>query len=214
MANVPACVQARTLLLTASLAVSRLDHMSSYRRWYQQGGLYFFSLVAYGRRPFLVTDPARRRLRAALRKTQQERPFKIVAVVLLPDHLHCLWKLPPGDDDFSTRWRLVKSRFTIDMLSSGFRELGRNQSHRRRQEHAIWQRRFWEHLIEDEDDWKRHLDYVHYNPVKHGYVSLPRDWRFSTFSRYVAMGEYDEGWGRTKPETLCDWSPPECPDES
>jgi putative transposase len=79
--------------------------------------------VAFGRRPFLATDPARRSLHVALRKTQKERPFEIAAMVLLPDHLHCLWQLPPGDDDFSTRWRLVKSRFTIDMLALGFPEL-------------------------------------------------------------------------------------------
>ena len=188
--------------------------MSWYRRWYQEGGLYFFSLVTFGRRPFLNTDLARRQLHSAMRKTQQERPFDIVAMVLLPEHLHCLWKLPAGDDDFSTRWRLVKSRFTIDMMASGFRELGLNESRRKRQEHAIWQRRFWEHLIEDENDWKRHLDYIHYNPVKHGYASLPRDWEFSTLRRYIAMGEYDDLWGHTEPETLRNWSPPECPDES
>jgi putative transposase len=213
-----ACVQARTLRqsrtwLTVGLRACRLAYMSWYRRWYQEGGLYFFSLVTFGRRPFLTIDLARRQLHAALRKTQKERPFDIVAMVLLPDHLHCLWKLPVGDDDFSTRWRLVKSRFTIDMLASGFRELGRNESRRKRQEHAIWQRRFWEHLIEDEEDWKRHLDYIHYNPVKHGHASLPRDWEFSTMRRYIAMGEYDDLWGNSEPETLRNWSPPECPDD-
>jgi putative transposase len=187
--------------------------MSWYRRWYQEGGLHFFSLVTCGRRPFLTTELARQQLRAALKKTQEERRFQIVAIVLLPDHLHCLWQLPAGDDDFSTRWRLVKSRFTIGMLASGFRELGQNERRRKRHEHAIWQRRFWEHLINDQDDWKRHPDYIHYNPVKHGYVSLPRDWEFSTFRRYVSLGEYDEDWGRSEPESLRGWSPPECPDE-
>jgi putative transposase len=186
--------------------------MSWYRRWYQAGGLYFFSLVTFHKRPFLTSESARRHLRNALLQTRQERPFDLKAIVLMPDHIHCLWKLPAGDDDFSTRRRLVKSRFTIGMLESGFRELERNESRRKRQEHALWQRRFWEHLIEDEEDWKRHLDYIHYNPVKHGHVSLPRDWKFSTFVRYVSLGEYELPWGRTEPETLRNWSPPECPD--
>jgi putative transposase len=194
--------------------MARVARMSWYRRWYQEGGLYFFSLVTCERRPFLTTDLARQQLRAALKKTQEERPVEIVAIVLLPDHLHCLWQLPVGDDDFSTRWRLVKSRFTIGMLASGFHEPGQDERRRERHEHAIWQRRFWEHLIKDEDDWKRHLDYIHYNPVKHGYVSSPGDWEFSTFRRYVSLGEYEEDWGRSEPETLRGWSPPECPDES
>ncbi|MEN6451365.1 MAG: transposase [Thermoguttaceae bacterium] len=149
----------------------------------------------------------------ALRKTQKERPFEITAIVLLPDHLHCLWQLPAEDDDFSTRWRLVKSRITIELLESGFRELGRNHSRCMRHEHAIWQRRFWEHLIRDEEDWKRHLDYIHYNPVKHGRTSTPAGWKYSTFHRYVALGEYDRDWGHTEPDTLREWSPPECPDD-
>jgi putative transposase len=187
--------------------------MSWYRRWYQEGGLYFFSLATFNRLPILTDNLARSHLRAALLQTQRERPFEIAAIVLLPDHLHCLWKLPAGDDDFSTRWRLVKSRFTIAMLDSGFREQGRNYSRRRRGEHAIWQRRFWEHLIDNEEDWKRHLDYIHYNPVKHGCAPAPRDWGFSSFHRYVSLGEYDAEWGNTEPETLRDWSPPECSDE-
>jgi putative transposase len=183
--------------------------MSWYRRWYREGGLYFFSPVTFARRPVFVTELARQQLRAAFRKTQEERPFQIVAIVLLPDHLHCLWQLPPGDADFSTRWRLVKSRFTIGMLAAGFQERGRSQRRRDRHEHAIWQRRCWEHLIEEEEDWKRHLDYIHYNPVKHGHVAAPRDWSFSTFHRYVDQGEYDIDWGGTEPVTLRNWSPPE-----
>jgi putative transposase len=187
--------------------------MSWYRRWYEAGGLYFFTLATFGRRPFLTHDLARRHLRAALRKTQQERPFQIEAFVLLPEHLHCLWKLPSGDDDFSTRWRFVKSRFTIALLDSGFRDWGRNESRRKRQEHAVWQRRFCEHLIQDEDDWKRHLDYIHYNPVKHCHASSPAEWEFSTFQRYVTLGEYERDWGRSEPDSLRNWIPPSCSDE-
>ena len=182
--------------------------MSWYRRWREAGGVYFFTVVTYARRPILVSEPARPLLRYALEETRTGRPFEILAMVLLPDHLHTLWQLPPSDDDYSTRWRLVKSRFTRGILDAGYQEPPRNRSRQARQEHAIWQRRSWEHLIRDEDDWKQHLDYIHYNPVKHGLVNAPRDWRYSTFSKYVRLGEYGEDWGNQEPTNLRDWRPP------
>jgi putative transposase len=182
--------------------------MSWYRRWRQPGGIYFFTVVTYGRLPILVSELARPLLRDALKTTRGERPFEILAVVLLPDHLHTLWQLPPGDADYSTRWRLIKSRFTRRMLEAGYEEPPRNRSRQARQEHAIWQRRGWEHTIRDEDDWKEHLDYIHYNPVKHGLVEAPRDWPYSTFPKYVRLGEYEEGWGRQEPQALRDWRSP------
>jgi len=182
--------------------------MSWYRRWREPGGIYFFTVVTYGRLPILVSELARPLLREALEKTRAERSFQILAFVLLPDHLHSLWQLPPGDDDYSTRWRLIKSRFTRSILEAGYAEPPRNPSRQARQEHAIWQRRGWEHTIRGEDDWKRHLDYIHYNPVKHGLVAVPRDWPYSTFAKYVRLGEYEEGWGSQQPGNLSDWRPP------
>jgi putative transposase len=122
-----------------------------------------------------------------------DHPFKIEAIVILPDHLHCLWTLPPGDEDFSTRWRLIKSYFSHRCTESdqGFVSASR----RRKQEKAVWQRRFWEHQIRDEIDFARHVEYIHYNPVKHGLVKAPLDWAYSSFGRYVRTGYYPADWG-------------------
>jgi putative transposase len=182
--------------------------MSWYRRYREPGGIYFFTAVTYNRLPILVSDTARPLLRRALQETQEERPFEILAIVLLPDHLHTLWRLPPNDNAYSTRWRLVKSRFTRALLESGYVEPVSSSSRKARQEHTIWQRRGWEHLVRDERDWKNHLDYVHFNPVKHGLVATPRDWAYSTFGKYVSLGEYDEQWGATEPSNLRIWRPP------
>jgi len=182
--------------------------MSWYRRWRKPGGLYFFTAVTYNRLPILTSDAARPLLRKALEGTQEERPFEILAMVLLPDHLHTLWRLPPGDDAYPTRWRLVKSRFTRSLLESGYREPHLTRSRQSRHEHGVWQRRGWEHVIRGEDDWKNHFDYIHYNPVKHGLVLSPRDWPYSTFPKYVALGEYEEQWGVSEPENLRTWTPP------
>jgi len=122
-------------------------------------------------------------------------PFTIDAVCLLPDHIHCIWRLPDGDADYSVRWKEIKrlfSRSYIDQVNPG--DL-RNESRVSRGEAAIWQRRFWEHLIRDEEDYSRHLDYIHYNPVKHGLVQRVSAWPWSSFHRYVSMGYYEMGWG-------------------
>ncbi len=182
--------------------------MSWYRRWRQAGGLFFFTVVTYRRRPILTTDAGRKALRDAIQGTIAERPWKMVAIVLLPDHLHCLWQLPAGDDDYSTRWRIVKSRFTRSLLESGYAEPRPGRSRQRRGEHAVWQRRGWEHLIRDDGDWKNHLDYIHYNAVKHGFVRAPRDWPYSTFAKYVRLGEYEIDWGSEEPRNLAEWNPP------
>jgi putative transposase len=182
--------------------------MSWYRRWRTPGGLYFFTVVTHQLRPILVCEPGRPLLREALDATVVERPFEIVAIVLLPDHLHTLWRLPPGDAGYSTRWRLIKSRFARSLLGAGYKEPPRCTSRKRRAEHAIWQRRGWEHTIRDEDDWKQHLDDIHDNPAKHGLVPAPRQWPYSTFAKYVRLGEYDEDWGAEEPENLRNWMPP------
>jgi putative transposase len=114
------------------------------------------------------------------------------AVVVLPDHLHCIWRLPEADADFSTRWRLVKRSFSLHLQTAL----------NGRSEKVVWQRRYWEHLMRDEQDWRRHMDYIHYNPVKHGYALTPTDWPYSSFHRAVACGLYDPGWGAQEPATV------------
>ena len=164
-----------------------------YRRERTKGGTYFFTVVTDRRRRFLCQPGNVELLRNALRYVTQRRPFKIDASVLLPDHLHCIWTLPQGDDDFSTRWRLVKSYFSRHCKTQYRGHV--SASREKKGEQAIWQRRFWEHAIRDEEDYARHVDYVHYNPVKHGLVKAPGDWEHSSFHRYVRAGVYDEMWG-------------------
>jgi putative transposase len=176
--------------------------MPDYRRANVLGGTYFFTLAAFDRRPFLTTDLARCCLRSALTEVRRQCPFQVEAVCLLPEHLHCIWRLPAGDADFSGRWRDVKGLFSKRYLANGGQETTRNKSRRQRGEAAVWQRRFWEHLIRDENDYYRHLDYIHFNPVKHGHVSRPSDWQWSSIHRYVQMGWYDTERGVQEPDTV------------
>jgi len=176
--------------------------MADYRRLYHDGGTYFFTLVTYDRREFLTSDLARRCLRYAWNQTRRKHPFRVDAVCLLPNHIHCIWTLPEDDCDFSIRWRMLKGLFSMRFLARGGHEFNRNTSRTRKGEVAVWQRRFWEHLIKDEDDFVRHADYVHYNPVKHGYTVRPRDWEWSSFHRSVREGYYDPNWGDTEPHNI------------
>src|SRR5581483_439824 len=147
------------------------------------------------RRPILTSDSARAFLRSAIELEQGQRPFTIIAMVLLPDHLHTIWTLPPDDADYSTRWQRIKETFTEDYLAAGGAEATRSPSRTEHSGRGVWQRRFWEHTVRDADDLTRCLDYVHYNPIKHGYVTRPADYPWSTFHRYVRLGEYDPEWG-------------------
>jgi putative transposase len=166
--------------------------MSTYRRVRIPGGVYFFTVVTHQRAP-IFTDPENvAHLREAFRKVMVARPFEMEAVVILPDHLHCLWRLPEGDDDFSGRWREIKK-----VASRGV-----NPTTNTRGERPVWQRRFWEHAIRDEADWRSHMDYIHYNPVKHGLVTRPTDWPWSSFSRAVARGWYEPAWGESEPDNI------------
>ena len=162
--------------------------MSDYRRLYIKGGIYFFTVVTYDRKPILSDEIALKRLKASFRYTLQKHPFKIKGLVILPDHLHCIWQLPENDHDFSIRWNMIKRYF-----SSGF-----NVESNHRREKKIWQRRFWEHAVRDENNLNQCLDYIHYNPVKHGYVASPCDWSQSTFHNHVQKGHYDIHWGRNE----------------
>ncbi|NIA20780.1 MAG: transposase [Anaerolineaceae bacterium] len=176
--------------------------MSNYRRAAVPGGTFFFTAVAFQRRPLLTTSGVRPLLRRAILDTRRERPFRILAQVLLPNHLHTIWELPPGDDDFSTRWRLIKTRVTRSLRGRGIDIPHPNASRRRRHQHGLWQPRFWEHGVRDEDDLERHVDYIHWNPVKHGLVDRVGDWPWSTFHRCVRLGIYPPDWGAFQPQTV------------
>ena len=166
--------------------------MSQYRRWYQPGGWYFFTVVTADRARRLVGADAITRLRESFRIVRAQWPYEMDAAVILPDHLHCIWRLPSDDADFSTRWRLIKGHF-----ARGVQAVANPRGEKR-----VWQRRFWEHLLRDEEDWRRHMDYIHYNPVKHGYVASAGAWPHSSFRHAVAQGYYDADWGRAEPLTI------------
>lgn len=153
-----------------------------YRRSRVPGACYFFTVVAWRRQRVLASTPILPLIGEAMRVVQQTRPFRTDAIVVLPDHLHCRWTLPSGDSDFSTRWSLVKQYVT-----------------RRAGAGRIWQPRFWEHLIRGDEDCRHHLEYIHYNPVRHGLVKAPSEWRHSSFHRHVAAGHYPADWGRSEP---------------
>lgn len=169
--------------------------MANYRRCYIPGGSYFFTLVTERRAPILANDEARDLLRSAIRTCQQQWPFSVDALVLLPDHLHAIWTLPPGDSNYSKRWRFVKKYFTQHWLVADGAEQLVSLSKQRQRRCGIWQRRFWEHALRDECDYARHLDYLHYNPVKHGLVPTVANWPYSSFHRFVSEGLYPSHWG-------------------
>ena len=173
--------------------------MTEYRRFFVPGGTYFFTVNLADRSRCLLVEHVAR-LRAAVAQTRREHPFAFDAVVILPDHLHAVWTLPPGDMDFSVRWRKIKARFARGVPRTEWR----SSSRAGKGERGIWQRRFWEHAIRDEDDFRRHLDYVHYNPVKHGHLRTVADWPYSSFHRYVALGVYPKDWAGVVGEDAAD----------
>ena len=168
--------------------------MSWYRRVYVPGGTYFFTAVTEDRAPILCTDAARPMLHDAIAQCASRRPFELVAIILLPDHLHAIWTLPPGDADYSARWASIKATFTRTWLAAGGSERARSASRIESRRRGVWQRKFWEHRIRDPDELKRHLDYLHYNPVKHGLAGCPHEWCWSTLSKWIEQGEYPGDW--------------------
>ncbi|MBK3663016.1 transposase [Bradyrhizobium diazoefficiens] len=163
--------------------------MPNYRRALLPGGCWFFTVNLLDRRQTLLTDHITI-LREAVAATRRDCPFAIDAFVVLPDHLHAVWTLPAEDADFSVRWRLIKSRFAKALPKN--ERLSAVQA--ARGERGIWQHRFWEHLIRDETDYARHVDYCHINPMKHGHVTRVRDWPCSSFHRDVRAGIFPEDW--------------------
>ena len=163
--------------------------MTAYRRLYIPGARYFFTVALSDRRERLLTDGIVE-LRKAFALTMQERPFRCEAAVVLPDHLHMVWSLPPGDADFSTRWRLIKARFSRTVGYSA----PKGPSQYLKRERGVWQRRFWEHCIRDERDFRAHVAYCRANPVKHGLVQHPADWPYSSIHRDMQSGVVPPEW--------------------
>lgn len=166
--------------------------MPRYTRAWIPGGTFFFTVALLERRRSLLTEHIAA-LRAAFREVRRRRPFQIDAIVILPDHFHTIWTLPPDEADFSTRIQIIKALFSRAIPPTERRSLRRIA----KQERGIWQRRFWEHAIRDEKDFQRHVDYIHHNPVKHGHVARVQDWPHSSFHRYVVEGIYSIDWAGT-----------------
>jgi putative transposase len=174
--------------------------MPNYKRVYFKGGTYFFTLVTYQRVPVFSDDEKTAYLKQCTNDIAQLYPFETEAVVILPDHIHTIWTLPENDADFSKRWMLIKKQFSTHYSERNKRPV--SQSMFKKREQGIWQRRFWEHLIRDEEDFQLHCDYIHYNPVKHGLVSSPGLWKHSSFTEFVERGYYPLNWGALEPVKL------------
>jgi putative transposase len=172
----------------------KIPCMPNYRRARRPGGTFFFTLVTFSREPFLTSTLARECLRTSIEECRTRLPFEMDAFVLLPDHLHAIWTLPDGDDDFSTRWGIIKKSFTQRWLAQGGRDGRVTESRRTNRRKGVWQRRFWEQVIRDQDDLRKHLNYIHFNPVKHGHANCPHDWKWSSFHRWIKTGEYGSEW--------------------
>jgi putative transposase len=164
--------------------------MPQYRRAKFPGGTFFFTVAIADRGDDLLVREIER-LRHAYRLVRHRRPFETVAICVLPDHLHAIWSLPDNDSDFSARWNLIKSGFSRGLAAAP----SRTSRHIGKREKGLWQRRYWEHVIRGERDLCRHIDYVHFNPVKHGLVSRVVDWPHSSFHQYVEREELPADWG-------------------
>ncbi len=169
--------------------------MPEYRRIYQPGGTYFFTLVTYNRKPIFHSKHARDLLHTAWVDVKSRHTFETIAVCLLPEHIHAIWKLPEGDADYAMRWKEIKRLFTREYL----RQIGsgdiRNESRQIQGEAAIWQRRYWAHVLFDQNDLNNHIDYIHINPLKHSLVDQVSDWEYSSFHKYVKDEIYPVDWG-------------------
>jgi putative transposase len=168
--------------------------MPNYRRNYVPGATYFFTVVTHERRPILARQSAQKILGDVFRECQADWPFRMDAVVLLPDNLHCIWRLPKRDAAYSARWSWIKLQFTKRWLAEGGSEGETTPGQRREHRRGVWQRRFWEHTVKNEDDYQARFDYIHFNPVKHELVSSPYEWEPSSFHRWVEKGVYPREW--------------------
>lgn len=169
--------------------------MPRYVRARNPGGKFFFTVVTLGRRNILATKENIRSFTKAMNQVQRQYPFTLEALVMLPDHLHALWTLPEGDSNYAKRWGLIKALFSKEVKGKLSQNEVINPSRIKRRETNVWQRRFWEHAIRNDDDFQKHFDYIHYNPVKHGLVDRVIEWPYSTFHLYVKQGYYPDDWG-------------------
>jgi putative transposase len=169
--------------------------MPEYRRAIIEGGIYLFTLVTYRRQRLFSQPHVRELLHEAFNHIHKFHQYKMLAYCFLPDHIHFVWQLPENDADYSTRISLIKSRFSKIYVAQFGLPFSKDASRFKRREVTVWQRRFWEHTICDEDDLNLHIDYIHYNPVKHGLVDRVCDWEDSSFISYVDVGCYELDWG-------------------
>jgi putative transposase len=167
--------------------------MRQYIRAGTPGATYFFTVTLQDRSSRWLVDHVDL-LRESVGATRNRHPFRIDAMVVLPEHLHALWTLPEGDADFSVRWLLIKRRFTRALLAGKLLD-GAASKRRGDAERSLWQRRFWAHQVRDMVDFNQHVDYIHFNPVKHGHVARAADWPHSSFHRYVRSGILRADWG-------------------
>lgn len=167
--------------------------MTDYRRFYTPGSTWFFTVNLTERRNNRLLIDQIDSLRAAFSCVKTRKSFAMDAVVIMPDHLHCIWRLPQDDADYSTRWSLLKGHFSRS-IPHGERL---STSREKRRERGIWQRRFWAHLLTSQEDFNTHCDYIHWNPVKHGQVSKVAEWPYSSFHRFVELGFYPIDWGHS-----------------
>jgi len=161
----------------------------NYRRSLIPGGTYFFTITLQNRKSRLLVDRIHL-FKKAVQRVKEQHPFKIKAYVVLPEHLHMIWELPKGDSNYSQRWKKIKALFSKSIHKSGL-EISKTKHN----EYCLWQRRFWEHTIKDMLDFENHVNYIHYNPIKHGLVDDLHDWPYSSFHHYVQSGLISENWG-------------------
>ena len=169
--------------------------MPNYRRIYIPGSTVFLTWVTYQRTPILTQPDNLALFRKAVSKAKNEAPFEIVAAAILPEHVHFIWKLPDQDSDYSKRVSRIKVLFTRALRGKETQPRNLSQSRRKHRESDVWQRRFWERTIRNDQELAHCLDYVHYNPVKHGLVSCPHFWLHSSFQKWVNAGHYSHDWG-------------------
>jgi putative transposase len=167
--------------------------MSEYRRS-REGSAYFFTVVTYQREHFLCSAESVITFDGIVNEVKQRHSFEVDACVVLPDHIHSIWRFPDGDVSYSMVWGYIKKEFSKRMKEK-LPVSAQTSSRLKHRESMVWQRRFWEHQIRDEKDFLAHFDYIHFNPVKHGLVQMPVDWRYSTFQKYVDSGVYPKDWG-------------------
>ena len=171
-----------------------------YRRSDVAGGTFFFTVNLANRSSQFLTDRIDL-LRHSIRKVKQAHPFDIVAMVVLPDHLHAVWKMPDGDNDYPLRWSLIKAGFSRVLDKTEHISKAR----RRKRERGIWQRRYWEHQLRSDTDLVRHVDYIHINPVKHGYVNAPAEWPYTSLHRYIQRGLLPSDWAVSMDLNFSNW---------